>query len=151
MRIADVMKKPVHTVPADELLETAAARMRDKRIHHLVVVRDGKAVGLLSSRDVGARGEAAAGTRQMAPRVSDAMTYPVIMVTPKATLRAAANLMRGRTIGCLPVSEGDRLVGIVTVSDLLTLIGKGAERPAPRNKRWTLKHRGDRPRRPAVR
>ncbi|HVB39056.1 MAG TPA: CBS domain-containing protein [Vicinamibacterales bacterium] len=151
MRIVDVMKKPVHTAPADELLATAATRMHDKRIRHLVVTRDGKAVGLLSSRDVGPRGEPVPGAGAVEKTVGDAMTYPVVMVTPETTLRQAANLMRGRSIGCLPVEDGDRLVGIVTVSDLLTLIGTGAERPVTRGERWTLKHRGQRPRRPVPR
>ena len=38
--------------------------------------------------------------------------------------------MRGRTIGCIPVSDGKRLVGMITVSDLLDLLGRGVDRPA---------------------
>jgi CBS domain-containing protein len=37
--------------------------------------------------------------------------------------------MRGRSIGCVPVVDRDRLVGIVTVSDLLEVLGRGIERP----------------------
>ncbi len=151
MRIGDVMKKPVHTIPADEWLDTAATRMRDKRIHHLVVTRDGKVVGLLSSRDVGPRGRLPRSAGRERPTVADAMTSPVVMAAPDTTLRQAANLMRGRSIGCLPVTEDDRLVGIVTVSDLLTLIGTGAERPVTRGERWTLRHRGQQPKRPGRR
>jgi CBS domain-containing protein len=47
------------------------------------------------------------------------------------TLRAVANLMRGRTIGGAPVVEGHRLVGIVTITDLLEALGRGIDRPAP--------------------
>lgn len=149
MRIGDVMKKPVYTIPADEWLNIAATRMRDKRIHHMVVTRDGKVVGMVSSRDVGPRGRPV-NSRERAT-VSDAMTSPVVTVGPQTTLRQAANLMRGRSIGCLPVTEDDRLVGIVTVSDLLTLIGTGAERPVTRGERWTLRHRGQQPKRPGRR
>ena len=46
------------------------------------------------------------------------------------TIRFIANLMRGRTIGSVPVVDGRRLVGIVTVSDLLEARGRGIERPA---------------------
>ena len=52
----------------------------------------------------------------------------------------AANLMRGRTIGCVPVVEGRRLVGIVTASDLLQLLGRGIDRRAPAS-RPPLHHR----------
>ena len=65
-----------------------------------------------------------------------------------ATVREAANLLRGRSIGCLPVFDGDQLAGIVTTSDLLELIGRGVERPVAESTRWTL---GRRPSRAAKR
>jgi hypothetical protein len=49
--------------------------------------------------------------------------------------------MRGRSVGCLVVATGDSVVGIVTISDLLELIGRGLDRGVATNKRWTLKHR----------
>jgi CBS domain-containing protein len=61
--------------------------------------------------------------------VADLMTRHVVTLTPTDTIRRAANVMRGRTIGCIPVTQGRRLVGIVTVSDLLGLLGRGADRP----------------------
>jgi acetoin utilization protein AcuB len=60
------------------------------------------------------------------------------------TVRQAANLLRGRTIGCLPVVEDGAILGIVTTIDLLELIGRGAERPVPKTRRWVLKDRGPR-------
>jgi CBS domain-containing protein len=69
------------------------------------------------------------------------MTRRVVTVPPATTLRKAANLMRGRSIGCLVVADRDRIVGIVTVADLLDLIGRGVERPVASARRWTLKHR----------
>ena len=65
--------------------------------------------------------------------VADLMNTHVVTVGPEASVKEAANLMRGRTIGCLPVvKEGPRnqLVGIVTVSDLLELLGRGIDRPS---------------------
>jgi hypothetical protein len=52
--------------------------------------------------------------------------------------------MRGRSIGCLVVTDAARVAGIITVADLLTLLGRGADRGVQRSKRWTLKHRGPR-------
>ncbi|HET7451198.1 MAG TPA: CBS domain-containing protein, partial [Thermoanaerobaculia bacterium] len=52
--------------------------------------------------------------------------------------------LRGRSIGSLPVLESEKLVGIVTTTDLLTLIGKGAERPIAKPPRWVMKGRGPR-------
>jgi acetoin utilization protein AcuB len=70
------------------------------------------------------------------------MTSNLATATPSMTVRQAANLLRGRTIGCLPVLEGGKPVGIVTTTDLLDLIGRGAERPIARSIRWTLRGRG---------
>ena len=72
------------------------------------------------------------------------MTSPAVTASPRMTLRQAANLLRGRTIGCLPVVEGGKLVGILTTTDLLELIGRGIERPTAKGKRWVMKGRGPR-------
>ncbi len=58
------------------------------------------------------------------------MTEQVIVGNPEMTTKEAANLMRGHIIGCLPIVEGDELVGIVTISDLLELLGKGVHKAA---------------------
>jgi signal-transduction protein with cAMP-binding, CBS, and nucleotidyltransferase domain len=50
-------------------------------------------------------------------------------------------VMRGRSIGCLVVVKSGRAIGIVTVSDLLELVGRGLDRGAVTSKRWTLSHR----------
>jgi len=57
-------------------------------------------------------------------------------------VREAANLMRGHGVSCLPVFNGRRLKGIVTVVDLLELIGRGTERPVRTVERLVLKDRG---------
>ena len=102
-------------------------------------MRGRKLVGIVSDRDLGLeRGE----------RVEDVMTRHAVSATSDMTIRKAANLLRGHTVGCLPVIESGELVGIVTTTDLLERIGRGAERPVVRGKRWTLKGRG--PRRKSV-
>jgi CBS domain-containing protein len=112
--------------------------MRTRAIRHLVVTDASGVVGVLSERD--------AGGRQGAPvrrnrTVAELMTGRVVTVPPTTTLKRAANLMRGRSIGCLVVIQRKRIVGIVTVADLLDLIGRGVERPVASTRRWTLKHR----------
>jgi CBS domain-containing protein len=69
------------------------------------------------------------------------MTDRVVTVNARTTVRQAANLMRGRSIGCLVVASGNRPLGIVTVADLLTLIGRGAERPMATAQRRLVSHR----------
>jgi acetoin utilization protein AcuB len=141
MRLTEIMRKAVETVSPSIPAGDAWQLMQLRRIHHLVVMNEHRVVGIFSDRDAGGmRGEGVRKDRA----VADLMTPQVVTALPTTTIREAANLMRGRSIGCLPVVENGCLVGIVTLSDLLTLIGRGAERPAPRTKRWTLKSRGAR-------
>ena len=72
------------------------------------------------------------------------MTAPAVTAGATTTVREAANLLRGRTIGCLPILEEGKLVGIVTTTDLLELLGKGAMRPSPVGRRPNLRDRGPR-------
>jgi acetoin utilization protein AcuB len=135
MRAAEIMTKDVHTVPPEMAASDAWELMRRQRIHHLVVRGGTRVVGVLSDRDAGGRGGASLRARSV---VADLMTAPVVTTDPDATVRQIANLMRGRTIGCLPVTTRGRVVGIVTVSDLLALLGRGVDRPAA-SRRRTLK------------
>jgi acetoin utilization protein AcuB len=141
MRVQDVMTESVKTVSPATAAEDAWSLMRNNGIHHLVVTDGPRIVGLLSDRDIGGRRGAALRKNHA---VGDLMTESVVTVEPTTTVRQAANLMRGRSIGCLVVTGSGRVKGIVTVTDLLELVGRGLDRGAVRSKRWTLKHRGPR-------
>jgi CBS domain-containing protein len=118
--------------------EHAWELMQARRIHHLVVTENARIVGVLSDRDAGGRrGESLRRNRT----VGELMTDRVVTVNSRTTVRQAANLMRGRSIGCVVVASGNRPIGIVTVGDLLTLIGRGAERPVATAPRRIINHR----------
>ena len=137
MRVAELMTQDVQTVPQTMPASDAWGLMRTKGIHHLLVIADGALVGVLSDRDAGGRNGASV---RVGATVGDLMTPSPVTVDSNATIRQAANLMRGRSIGAIPVVERDRLVGIVTVSDLLELLGRGVERPVKPPRRG-LHHR----------
>lgn len=132
MRLRDVMSVEVITVGADDPASVARATMRQHRIRHLVVIEDGRLVGIVSERDLGGT-RGAASTRDRSVR--DLMAADPVSASPATTLRQAANLMRGRTVGCLLVVEDGRVVGIVTTTDLLDQLGRGATRPTVRTER----------------
>jgi len=138
VRVQDVMTRGVQSVSPGAPAEDAWNLMRGKGIHHLVVSRGGQVVGILSDRDIGGRQGASV---RKGRTVAELMTERVVTVAPDTPVRKAANLMRGRSIGCLVVEDGRRPVGIITVADLLELVGRGVDRPVAETKRWTLRHR----------
>jgi acetoin utilization protein AcuB len=136
MKVSEIMSRSVQRVSAAMAAREAWQLMQRKRCHHLVVMHDSEIVGVLSDRVVG--GPNGARLRARAS-VSDLMTMDVVTIPPGAPVSRAANLMRGRSIGCLPVVDGERVVGIVTLSDLIELIGQGA--PAAKTRHRNLPHR----------
>ena len=125
LRLSDIMAAQVETVEPSESAEKAWHLMCQHGIHHLVVTRDGTVLGILSARDLaGHHGE----TFRAGRKVVELMIQDVTTAKPHTTVRQAAFLMRGRSIGCLPVVANKKLVGILTTSDLLELIAHGVER-----------------------
>jgi CBS domain-containing protein len=131
------MSIPVEVIGPDTSVVDARARMVDARIHHLVVASGRDIVGIVSERDL----DAAAPEGPVRPLMSS----PVITAPADATVADAARLLRGHDIGCLPVLERGRPIGMVTIADLLTLLGKGALHIIPETGRRVLSRRGPTP------
>lgn len=140
MRLSEIMTESPRSVSPQTSVAEARATMKTAAIHHLVVQAQKRITGVVSERDL-------RNVNGNLP-VSDVMSPKVVTAAPDTTVRQAANLLRGHTVGSLPIVERGRLVGMVTISDLLTLLGRGAERPIAESTRWTLRKRG--PRRKAV-
>lgn len=117
---------PVTITPDTPLLE-AEWRMQEGGFRHLPIVDDGALIGIVSDRDLreAAPSDATALSRQELTyllsrlRVKDVMTTPVITARPGEPAETAALRMRENKVGALPVTDGDRLVGIVTTDDML--------------------------------
>lgn len=129
------MTRDVIVVPPELTLASAWHVMTRERIRHLPVVRAGALIGMLSDRDVLARGETRAdGTLRVAPHalVGEAMTpTPVETCEPSADVATLARVMIEKKIDAIPVVRGLRLVGLVTSSDLLSLLAERAPRQEP--------------------
>jgi acetoin utilization protein AcuB len=138
MRVQDVMTAGVQTIRPTASAEDAWNMMNIRGIHHLAVTDEACVLGVISAGDLGGRRGARLRRNRL---VADLMTTGVVTVEPTATVRQAANLMRGRSVGCVVVAAGEHAIGIVTISDLLELIGRGLDRGVATTKRWTLKHR----------
>jgi CBS domain-containing protein len=140
MRLQDIMSTGVRVIAPNDEIVRAQTEMEIHKIHHLVVTEGTKVVGMLSAHDL---------VEREGRTVGEVMTPDPIVVPAKATVREAANSMRGNGVGALPVvNERGRLVGIVTLSDLLELIGRGVEKPIEAHVPWTLRRRAPKFKRP---
>jgi len=133
LRVRDVMTRDPKTLGRNDQISLADDLMKQERIRHLPVLDDdGELVGIVSQRDMfrGALAHAL-GYGETAQRrmlgllvVKEVMTTQVVTVEPDAPITDAARTMVDRKIGCLPVVEDGKLVGILTEGDLAALVAR---------------------------
>lgn len=107
----------IHVTPSHNVAEAIALLARH-RIGALPVVDGGKVVGVFSERDV-IHGLADGDTSTLQRSVADAMTAPALTVEPDENVLGALSLMTRRRIRHLPVVENGRVIGIVSIGDLV--------------------------------
>lgn len=110
------MTPGVRTLEESDSLGDALAHRAELEIRHLPVLSEGRLVGMVSDRDLRrAKGQ---GLPDSSP-IEDLMAHGVCSLPPDAPLSQAAALMTERKISAIPVLEEERLVGILTTSDVL--------------------------------
>lgn len=135
MLVSDIMSTAVVSVPPEMTLKEAHGILRDRGIRHLPVVKGGRLIGVVSDRDLRLATSALLGSPLAADSpVSKVMSDQPATADVSDAIEDAAFRMRTRKIGCLPVMNGDQLVGIITGMDLLDAILKmtGVDKPSGR-------------------
>jgi CBS domain-containing protein len=117
MAIGDVMRTRVVTVTADDSARLAVLRMLEEGVGSVAVCDGGTLIGIFTERDV--LGLAGEGTDLDAVRVGDVMTREPLTVDVGVGVLDAARLMGERKIRHLPVVQGDHLLGMVGIRDVL--------------------------------
>jgi acetoin utilization protein AcuB len=116
MRAEQIMTSSVVTLAPDSTRERARELLRRFRFRHLPIVGDhGRIVGIVSDRDVAGTGI-----------LQDVMIGRVLTAEPGTSIRELARVMVEERINALPIVESGRLVGIVTTTDVLRAIVRGA-------------------------
>lgn len=122
MHVADILKtkgSKVITIRPDLSIEHLAQRLRMEQVGALVVSETGTTVdGIISERDV-AHGLAEHGAEVLRRTIADLMTKAVVTCSPGDTIGQVSKTMTHRRIRHLPVTEGNRLVGIISVGDVV--------------------------------
>lgn len=122
MLIAHVLRDKgavVYTVRAEATLEEAAGVLTEKKVGALVVIGDGGAiVGVLSERDI-VREVARIGAKCLNDSVGSVMSRDVLTADPTESVDEGLGRMTDRRVRHLPVIEGERLIGIISIGDLV--------------------------------
>ncbi len=130
-KVRDVMVHDPMTVRAEDDVALALQMMLWRGVRHLPVLRDDRVVGVVTERDVLAgrledESFYAPGKRP----VADVMTSPAEVAFPGQDLAEAAAVMATKKLGCMPVIEAGRLVGLLTATDLLAQTAQVPVEPA---------------------
>jgi acetoin utilization protein AcuB len=136
--VKDSMTREVVALSPGTTAADALALCREKRIRHLPVLEQGRLAGIVSDRDLRSAapslGDPGRAEALQSLQISDIMTRDVVTTHPGDPIEEAANRMREKRIGCLPVVEDGDLVGILTSSDVMEALVQltGAHEPGSR-------------------
>jgi len=126
--ISSIMTPNVFTLCVSDSLEKAEKLFREKKIRHIPVMNGEKIIGMLSYTDL--LKISIADTLNQDEEVVDVAIYDVfsidqvmkknmICINPNTTIKEAADILTNREFHALPVTEGEKLVGILTTTDLI--------------------------------
>jgi len=131
MFVSDWMTTKVFTVTPEENIATAIKLLKEKTIKHLPVVKkDAAVVGILTDRDIKDYTPSKATTFEIrelnyilfTTKVKEIMVKRVITAPPSMAIEEAAMIMYDHNIGCLPVVDNNKLVGIISDKDLFRVL-----------------------------
>jgi citrate synthase len=117
--VGELMSSPVATALPDETVAEAATRMRDRGVGSVVVVDGDRVIGILTERDLVRWG--AAGVDPGASKVAEWMTPDPDVVAPDTPVQEAYDSLSAHGYRHIPVVDGERLTGIVSIRDLLRI------------------------------
>ena len=147
MRVEEIMTTKVFTVEQHDLIDRVFFLINYEKIRHLPVVDKGKVIGIVSDRDLykalGPKSnsnaiEGSAKTSELhvvSTRVQNIMRRGVITTTPDAMVSEVAGVMAEHKIGAVPVVHNNKLVGIVSATDILRVFSKLEQLRENREKR----------------
>jgi len=123
--VKDVMKTNVISIDSSMTVKDAACMMNDANVGCIIITKDNVPSGILTERDFVKR--IAAKNKALSSKISEVMSTPLTMIGPEETVWEAAEMMKQNGIHKLPVQEGNKVIGIITTTDLVEICSLGSD------------------------
>lgn len=118
--VADVMTKSVISVDASMTINETAKMMEDAKVGAVIVMENNTPVGIITDRDFAVK--VAAHAYEISTPIKQIMSSPLLSINSDESVRNAADLMHERKVRKLPVISDDKVVGIITATDIVNLL-----------------------------
>ena len=123
--VTDVMKTDLVTLDASQTIKDAAVKMDEKNVGCVIITEENNPVGILTERDFVKR--ITSKEKSLSTPLSEVMSSPLITAKPDDTVWDAAEIMKVKNIHKIPVQDGNKVVGILTTSDLVEICSVGSD------------------------
>ena len=123
--VEDFMEKNVITIENFSSIKNAAKMMDEANVGSIIVTKNDQPIGIITERDF-VRRYAVMGISLSSP-AEDIMTLPLVTIDPNDTIWEAAELMKIHNIHKLPVVKDNKMVGIITNSDLVKISSQSSD------------------------
>ena len=118
--VADVMTKSVISVDASMTINETAKMMEDAKVGAVIVMENNTPIGIITDRDFAVK--VAAHAYEISTPIKQIMSSPLLSINSDESVRNAADLMHERKVRKLPVISDDKVVGIITATDIVNLL-----------------------------
>ena len=122
--VSDIMKTSVVSINSSMTVKDAAEMMNDAEVGGIVVMENNIATGIITERDIVRR--IVAKNKEYSTKLKDVMSTPLITISPDETVWEFAQLMKMKKIHRVPVTRGNKLVGMATTTDLARVCSVGS-------------------------
>jgi CBS domain-containing protein len=123
--VKDIMKENVISIDSEMTVKDAAVTMKARNVGCVIVTKQDVPVGIITERDFVTR--IAANEKTFSTPLSEVMSSPLTVIGPEETVWEAAEIMKSKGIHKVPVQEGDKVIGIITTSDLVKICSLGSD------------------------
>ena len=125
IRVKDVMTKAVISVDATVNVNDAAKMMEDAKVGAIIVMENNTPIGIITDRDFAVK--IVAHAYPITTSVKKIMSAPLIGINPEESIWAVADLMYARGVHKIPVIDEDKVIGIITATDLVNQFAVSTE------------------------